>query len=114
MTEKTKKAPLDEYKDNIKKPKVKKNIKKEKKRNTWKFHLFNSGLPCLRTFLNIHKWARSGTGVNHQRHLVDRHVMVSSHSFSSHEILDLSASPLLTIFCLQRERKKKIGDLDLL
>lgn len=32
MTEKTKKAHLDEYKDNIKKPKVKK-IMKEKKNN---------------------------------------------------------------------------------
>lgn len=68
--------------------------KKKKKRNTWEFHIFNCGWPFLRTFFNIHKWAHTGTGVNHQRHLVDRSVMVSSHSWNSHQISDLSASPL--------------------
>lgn len=76
--------------------------KEREKRNTWQFHIFNSGL----TFFKNLKWTCICTAVNHQRHLVDGNVMVSGCSSNSNQIWDLSALPYVNIFfCLQKKHR---------
>lgn len=53
------------------------------------------------------KRACSGTGVDHQRHLVADNVMVSGCSLHSNQIFDLSASPYLNNFVGGRKGRNR-------